>query len=389
MRSIVRVGTPLLAAALLLAGCGGSTGGNDGESATATGGDSGGGGGSEQCSVKLGFFGALTGDAANLGINIRNGAELAVEQFEGDCEVELVDYDSQGDPTQAPGLAKSAIDDEDVIGIIGPAFSGESEVAHPPFAEAGLPAISASATNPELSQNGWETFFRVLGNDATQGPAAASYISDTLGAESVFVIDDASAYGKGLADIVIEDLGDAVVGTDTIQQKQTDFSATVTKIRAVDPDVVFFGGYYAEAGLLISQIRDAGLTPTFVVGDGVKDDGFLTAAGEAAEGTVITCPCLPPDQAEGTFAEDYEAEYGTVPATYSAEAYDATSIFLAGIEAGATTREEMLEFVQGFEGDGVTKQLAFDENGEPAEVSVWAYTVQDGAIVPDQEIRQE
>lgn len=377
MRSFLKIGTPLVAAALLLSACGGSTGGETTEADAS---------GSEDCSVKLGFFGALTGDAANLGQNIRRGAELAVNQYEGDCEVELVDYDSQGSPEQAPGLAKSAIDNPDVIGIIGPAFSGESEVADPAFAEAGLTAISASATNPSLSEQGWDTFFRVLGNDATQGPAAAKYIRDVLGAESVFVVDDASAYGKGLADIVIEELGDLVVGTDTIQQKQTDFSATVTKIRASEADTVFFGGYYAEAGLLVSQMRDAGLDATFVGADGIKDDGFITAAGEAAEGVIITCPCLPPDSASGSFAGDFEEAYGTPPATYSAEAFDAASIFLAGIDDGATSREDMLAFVTDFEGEGVTKNLAFTENGEPSEVSVWAYKVEGGEILPDQEI---
>ena len=126
-----------------------------------------------------------------------------------DCQVKLKQFDSQGSETQAPALAKTAIDDKTVIGIVGPAFSGESKAADPAFNEAGLTTITPSATNPALAKNGWKTFFRALGNDASQGPAAAKYIKDDLKATKVFVMDDASEYGKGLADIVKSDLGRA------------------------------------------------------------------------------------------------------------------------------------------------------------------------------------
>jgi branched-chain amino acid transport system substrate-binding protein len=382
VRSLVKFGSPVVAAALLLAGCGGSTGGDTEASG------SGGGAAGEGCDVAIGYFGALTGPAANLGIAIRNGVQLAVEQHNAespDCEVELTEYDSQGDENQATGLAVQAINDQSVIGVVGPAFSGESKSAGPIFAEAGLPTITASATNPALADNGWTTFHRMLGNDATQGPAAATYISDVVGAQQVFVVDDASEYGKGLADIVRTDLGGAVVGNNTIQAGQTDFSSTITAIRASGADAVFFGGYYAEAGLLVSQMRAAGLDTTFVVADGVKDPAFIEAAGAAAEGTVITCPCLPPEQ-NPDFFEAYEASVGEAPQTYSAEAYDSANVFLDGIADGVRTREEMLEYIDSYDQPGVTKQVVFDDKGEPAQVSVWAYTVQDGQIVADQEV---
>ncbi|WP_432548838.1 branched-chain amino acid ABC transporter substrate-binding protein [Kineococcus sp. SYSU DK004] len=387
MRSIVKLATPVAAAALLLTACGGTTG-----TGTEGGTEAAGGGAAGECpdGVSIGFFGALTGPNANLGVNIKNGVQLAVDQHnaeDGACQVSITDYDSQGLPEQATGLATQAVSDEAVLGVVGPAFSGESRVAGPIFDEAGLVSITPSATNPALAENGWSTFFRVLGNDASQGPAAATYLTDVLGAQSVFVIDDASEYGKGLADIVREDLGAANTGNDTVQSGQTDFSATVAAIRAANPDAVFFGGYYPEAGLLLRQMREGGLQTPFVTDDGAKDDGLLDAAGaENAEGAIITCPCLPPEEAEGTFAADYEAEFGTAPATYSAEGFDAATILLAGIAEGNYDRESLLEFVGSYEGPGVTKQLSFDEQGEPADVVVWSYKVTDGAIVADQEI---
>ena len=178
-----------------------------------------GGSGEAACDLTLAFFGPQTGPAAGLGAPIINGAQLAIDQYnaDADCEVAFDKIDSQGSPDQAPSLATEAAGNEAIIGIVGPAFSGESAAAGPIFAEAGLPTITPSATNPALSENGWDTFHRALGNDATQGPAAAKYIQDTVKAKTVFVIDDASEYGAGLAGIVQEELGDTVVDTDTIQ----------------------------------------------------------------------------------------------------------------------------------------------------------------------------
>jgi branched-chain amino acid transport system substrate-binding protein len=381
VRFSVKTGAPLLAMALALTACG--TSGGDDDEASGSGGNAG------SCEdVAIGYFGALTGAAANLGINIRNGVELAVDQFNeenDDCQVGLEEYDSAGDPNQATGLATQAIGDETVIGIVGPAFSGESETAGPIFAEGGLPTITASATNPSLSTNGWDTFQRILGNDDSQGPAAAAYISDVLKSEKVFVVDDASAYGKGLADIVNEALADKVVGDDTIQTGQTDFSATVTAIRGSGADAVFFGGYYAEAGLLVQQMRAGGVDATFVVADGVKDPGFIEAAGDAAEGTIITCPCLPPEESQDFF-DAYQEAYGTAPATYSAEAYDAANVFLEGIKDGNTDRESLLDWVNNYDGEQTTKTVKFGEDGEVENISVWAYKVENGEIVADQEI---
>ncbi len=369
-------------AGLVLSACGTTEDGGDD-------GGSGGGGSEAACDLKLAFFGPETGPAAGLGKPIIQGAQLAVDQYnaDADCEVELVNYDSQGSPDEAPSLATEVAGDESIVGVVGPAFSGESAAAGPIFAEAGVPTVSPSATNPALSENGWDTFHRALGNDATQGPAAATYIKDTLKAKSTFVIDDASEYGAGLAGIVEEDLGgSAVAGTDTIQVGDTDFAATVSKVVDSNADAVFFGGYYAEATILIGQLRDGGFDGTFVVADGVKDPAFLDA-GEAAEGSIITCPCIPDtDPAVAEFAGAYEDEFGEAAGTYAAEAYDAASIFLDGIADGVSDREGMLEFVNGYDEAGITKQLSFDESGEPSEVKVYAYKVEGGEIVPEGEI---
>lgn len=389
MRSHFKLAAPLAAAALALGACG-TTGGSTAPAPAPAPGAGGGGtsAAAAACDVKIGMFGALTGPNANLGIYIQNGVNLALDDFakkNPNCKVTLENYDSQGDPTQAPSLAKKAIDDKKVVGIVGPAFSGESKAADPAFAEAGLVHITPSATNPALAENGWKTFFRALGNDATQGPAASKYIKDTVKAKKTFVIDDASEYGKGLADIVRKDLGSVVVGSDTIQQKQTDFGASVTKVTSSGADALFFGGYSPEAAPLIKQLRDAGWKGTFVVADGVKDQSYLDNAKDAAEGTIITCPCVPADVAP-EFQTAYKAKFNEEPNTYSGEGYDSATILLEGIAAGKT-RETMLDFVKSYDKKGVTKQLKFDEKGESADIKVFAYKVEGGKIVSAGEIK--
>jgi branched-chain amino acid transport system substrate-binding protein len=365
------------AAGLTLAACGtteDSSGDSSGDTA----------GGEPACDLKIAFMGALTGPAAGLGIAAVNGAELAIEQYNEenpDCPVEFVKQDSQSDPEQAPGVAKDIIDDEKVIGLVGPLFSGESEAANPLFNEAGLPMITASATNPDLSEQGWEYFHRLLGNDATQGPQVSKVLTEIANAERPFLVEDDSAYGQGLTAEARNDLGDAVAGEDRVSTGQTDFQPTVTKILDVDADAVFFGGYYPEAQVFIKQLRGAGWEGTFVVPDGVKDPSYMDVAGEAAEGTIVTCPCVPGETIDAGSDADTEM-FNEKPGTYGPEAYDAANVFLDGIAEGITDRAEMNEFVSNYDGEGVSKQISFNEKGESEEVPIWSYEVKNGEFVP-------
>lgn len=340
--------------------------------------------------LSIGFFGALTGDAANLGLNEKRGLDLAVEEFNAknkDCQITVVPFDSQGDPKVAPNLAKSAIDNKNVVAIIGPAFSGESKAANPAFNEAGMPLITPSATNPSLSEQGWKVFHRALGNDNSQGPAAATYIKNTIKATSVAVVDDGSEYGKGLADIVKKDLGALVKVSDTVQAKQTDFSATVTKLKGAnltEKDAIFYGGYYQEAGLLSKQLKDAGVKATLVAGDGVKDDGYVKAAGAAAEGSILTCPCAPISAIKNgaDFAARFKKKFpeGDPEGTYSAETYDASNFILDAIAKGNYERAKINTYISSNSWEGLTKTLKFDAKGEVSGVTVYAFTVKGGKI---------
>ena len=379
-----RAGAVALVAAVVATACVSS------KSTTST--AAGGGSGTAKCTgISLGFFGALTGSSANLGINENNGAKLAIDQFNKanpNCQVGFKKFDSAGDPAQAPALATTAVNDTTLVGLVGPAFSGESKVADPIFDQAGLPIITASATKPTLSGNGWKIFHRAVGNDNAQGPAAANYITGDLKAKNIAVIDDASEYGKGIADIVrttVKASGATVVASESIDPAGTDFSSTVTKIKGASADVVFFGGYYQAAGVLVKQLRDAGVTAKFVAPDGSEDPGFVTAAGAtAAEGAVLTAPAAPIDQVAGgaAFKTDYKAAFGQDVGLYSVEAYDSANAFLTAIAAGKTTRKDINDYLNNtLNYKGLSKTLKFDSKGElSGVVTIYAYQVTSGTI---------
>jgi branched-chain amino acid transport system substrate-binding protein len=343
---------------------------------------------SSKCGNKIAFFGALTGGNAQLGINIRDGAKLAVDQYNkanADCTVALVEKDSAGDPAQASGLATSVVQDTKILGVVGPAFSGESKVANPILSKAGVVIITPSATNPALAKQGDATFHRALGNDASQGPGAALYMKNVLKVQKTYVVDDASEYGKGLADQVKSTLGPLVVKSSVVKEKQIDFGTLVQDVQASGADSIFWGGYYREAAPFLKQYREAGGKAKFVAGDGVKDDAMVAGAGAAnAEGAIFTCPCVPPDKAGGTFAADYKTATGRDPGTYSAEAFDAANILLSGLKAGNTSKDKLETYVDGYTGKGVTTTFKFKENGDidDSAVAVWVYKVDAGKIVP-------
>jgi branched-chain amino acid transport system substrate-binding protein len=352
-----------VAALTLTAACGSDDGDSGDKKSSA---------GSELCGKNLAFIGALTGDAGALGQNMVNGIELALKEYNdkhADCKVNLKKFDSQGSPDTAPGLATQIVNDDSIWGLIGPGFSGESLATGKTFFEAGLPSISPSATNVTITQQGWTTWHRLIGNDNAQGAADAKYLTGTVGAKKIFVIDDGQDYSKGLAGKVKSELGSAAIGSDQITVGQTDMSAVVTKVKASGADAVFYGGYYTEAGLLAKQLRQGGFTGTFMSGDGAEDPGFVKAAGkQAAEGAILTAPAGPPPEGFGATG------------LYATQSYDAANIFLAALDAGKTKPEDINSFIDDYKGDGVSGPISFDDHGDIEQSTIYAYFVKNGEL---------
>jgi len=243
--------------------------------------------------VSIAMAGALNGPDAALGINIKNGVQLAIDKHNAanpGCQIQLKPFDTEGDPQKATQIAPQIVNDAFTIGLIGPAFSGETKATGTVFDQAGLVSTTASATNVTLSEQGWKTFFRGLANDGVQGPSVANYMKNNLGNKKVCVVDDSTDYGLGLAQAVRQTLGPVADSACNIQVKKgdKDFSAAVTQIKGVSPDAVFYSGYYSEAAPFVQQLKDGGVEATFVSADGTKDPEFVKQAGESSKGSILS-----------------------------------------------------------------------------------------------------
>jgi len=328
--------------------------------------------------VMIAMMGALNGPDAALGINIKNGVQMAIDKHNAanaQCQVQLKAFDTEGDPQKATGVAPQIVDEPFIIGVVGPAFSGETKATGDVFNQAGLVATTASATNVQLSENGWRTFFRGLANDGVQGPSVANYMKNTLENKKVCVVDDSTDYGLGLAEAVRTTLGPVADSSCNISVKKgdKDFSAAVTQIKGAAPDSVFYSGYYSEAAPFVQQLKDGGVEATFISADGTKDPEFVKQAGEASKGALLSCPCGP---ATAEFAEEYTQKFGQEPGTYSTEGYDLGTILLKGIDSGAITRADLLNYVRNYEGQGVARKYQWTDNGELTTTLIWMYDVQ-------------
>lgn len=333
----------------------------------------------------LAYAGAQTGPNAQLGVNIFNGIQLAINQHNAanpGCQVQFKKFDTEGDPNKATGPVTQLVSEADIVGVVGLPFSGESKATGNIFEQKGLVHITPSATNPGLTGNGWTTFFRGLGNDAVQGPAAAKFLTGKLGAKKVYLVQDDSDYGIGLGTSTSAGLGSALAGTEKVTTGQKDFSAVISKIMNAKADAVFYAGYYAEGAPFDQQLSGKGFTGTFVAPDGVKDDQFIKQAGDASSNAYFTCPCIP-----GELIPDFASAYkdlskGQEPGTYSIEGYDAATVLLSGIDAGKQSRADLLSWVKAYDKDGLSKHYKWDAKGELQAPTVYGYKVENGKIVP-------
>ena len=379
--SIIRLGAALAATSLVLAACGG--GGEE------TGGAPEGGASAAATTVKIGLMGDLTGENSGIVIPLRNAAQLAFEEYNATnptTKIEMVEYDSQGVPEQATALVQQAINTDKIVGLVGPAFSGESRQVGPILEEGKIPSVTASATNPGLAENGWKYWHRIVGNDNSQGSAVADYMTRALGTKTAFVIHDNQEYSKGVADVASKTLtGSGVkIQSDVIDKDGSDYASTVNKVKAAAPDAIFYGGYYAQAGRLLKQLRDGGVEAQFLSGDGSLDSGLAKGAGgNNADGAVVSCPCLIDPTGEAgpaskKLADAYKAKFNTDTAIYSGEGYDAATAFIEAIKAGKTDTESINEYFKTIDIPGVTKQIKFAENGEPTSSDVYVYLFKGG-----------
>ncbi|MFM0741977.1 branched-chain amino acid ABC transporter substrate-binding protein [Paraburkholderia xenovorans] len=340
--------------------------------------------------VTIGYVGPLTGQIAQTGKDAENGVKLAIDEANAagitikgqPTHFALLSEDDAGEPKTAVTVAQKLVD-ANVNGVVGHITSGATIPASKIYAAAGIPEVSPSATNPEFTRQGFATAFRVIGDDSYVGVVVARYLADEKHYKRVAVIDDRTAYGQGLADIVVKSLkaaGVDVVDREFVSDKTIDFRGILTAIKSKDPQAVVFGGVDTQAGSLRKQMTGLGMT-TPLIGAAIETEQFVTLAGAAAaEGTVSAESGQPlAKMANGkTFDEKFRKRFGPV-LIYAPYAYDAAWALINAMKlANSTVPADYLPFMKKISFDGVTGPIAFDSKGDLRAVAVSLYRVQDG-----------
>ncbi len=282
--------------------------------------------------IKIGMGGPMTGDYAMFGIDISQGAQVAFDQQKGvdKWKFELVVEDTQAAPETGAAVANKFVSDPTFVAIAGHVFSGETEAAMPIYEKAGLPMLSASATNPPLTTLGSKVFNRIAFTDATQAAAAADVLFNKLGMKNIAVMHDGSTYGQGLADLTkveFEKLGGTVVAYEGVTPGETDYSAILSAVADKKPEAIYFGGYIAEAVVIVNQMDQSGLEGvTFFGCDGTFGSEFIEKTGANGEGD-YAASLVPPESAEkDAFDVAYKEKYGEDPGVLSAYTWSAFDI---------------------------------------------------------------
>ena len=349
---------------------------------------------SAQVVVKIGQVSPLTGNIAQLGKDNEAGAKLAIEDLNakkikiGGQEVkwELLSEDDAADPKQGTAAAQKLVDAK-VNGVIGHLNSGTTIPASKIYNDAGIPHISPSATNPKLTQQGFKTTFRVVANDGQLGGTLGRYAVKEVKAKSIAIIDDRTAYGQGVADEFgksVKAAGGKIVGREYTNDKATDFSAILTKLKGAKPDLIFYGGMNAVAGPMLRQMKQLGLQVKYMGGDGICTADLPTLAGDGmADGQVV---CAEAGGVEGAqvkaleaFKDRFKQKFGMEVQIYAPYEYDALMAMAAAMQkANSADPKKYLPALAAIKYEGVTGTIAFDPKGDIKNGALTLYTYKDG-----------
>ncbi len=343
--------------------------------------------------IRIGHAGPLTGGIAHLGKDNENGARLAIEQAnEAKIQIDgkpatfvLMGEDDQADPKVGTTVAQKLVDAK-VAGVVGHLNSGVSIPASDIYNKAGVPVISGSSTNPKLTEQGFKVQFRVVARDDQQGPAVANYLASTKKPKLVAVIDDATAYGEGLANEVEKSLKAANIkvlprekGTD----KTTDWKAILTKLKGRNPDAVFYGGMDATGGPMIKQARELAIKAVFSFGDGACTEEMNKLAGAAADGLLCSQAGIPPQAADKKFLDAYKQKFNVDPIIYAPFTYDAANLLIEAMKkANSADPAKYLPELAKSDFAGATGRIAFDEKGDRKDAEITIFTMKGGKLAP-------
>ncbi|WP_347557000.1 branched-chain amino acid ABC transporter substrate-binding protein [Robbsia sp. KACC 23696] len=341
--------------------------------------------------VKIGSAAPLTGPNANYGKDTENGARLAVEEINkkgltiGGQKVtlQLDGQDDASDPRQATQVAQRLVDDK-VAAVVGHMNSGTTIPASKIYSDAGIVQVSPSATNPAYTEQGFKTAYRVVATDAQQGPALANYASKNLKAKTVAIVDDATAYGQGLADQFEKQAkanGLTVLSHDATNDHAVDFRAILTKVKGERPDVIMYGGMDATGGPFAKQARQLAIRAHVLAGDGLCTPTLPSLAGEAADNVICSIAGAPLEKMPDgpAFAKRFTARFGQPPQVNAPFAYDAVNVIVDAMKAAnSVDPAKILAAMPATNHQGVLGSEQFTSTGDLKQGVISVYTFKSG-----------
>ncbi|MGB3449657.1 MAG: branched-chain amino acid ABC transporter substrate-binding protein [Giesbergeria sp.] len=344
--------------------------------------------------VKIGHVAPVSGAQAHYGKDNENGARMAIEDINAKgvtiggkkIKFELQAEDDAADPKQGTAAAQKLCDSK-VVGVVGHLNSGTTIPASKVYNDCGIPMVTGAATNPTLTKPGYKTTFRIISNDNALGAGLAAYAHDVLKLKTVAIVDDRTAYGQGVANVfkkVAAELGMKVVDEQFTTDKATDFMAILTAIKAKNPDGIFFGGMDPQAGPMLRQMEQLGMSNTkYFGGDGVCTSEIAKLAAGAKTLSNVIC-------AEGgaslakmpggvEWKKRYDAKYPGQFQVYSPYTYDATSLLVDAMKrADSVDPKVYTPELAKSNFKGVTANIAFESNGEMKNPAITLYKYVDG-----------
>lgn len=352
------------------------------------------GGSSDAKVIKIGVFEPTTGENGGggfqevLGIRYANKVHPTVKVGEDEYKIELVEVDNKSDKTEAVNAAQKLVS-EKVSVVLGSYGSGVSIAAGQIFADAKIPAIGCSCTNPQVTQ-GNDFYFRVCFLDPFQGTVMANYATDNGAKTAAIITQLGDDYSSGLGSFfktAFSDLGGSIVSEEQFQTNQTDFKAILTNIKAQNPDIIFAPSSITTAPLIIKQARELGITATIAAGDTWENSTIIENAGDSAEGVVLSTffdEAEPANDEAAAFIEGFKTylkenkQEEIIPAV-SALGYDSYLVAIKAIEnAGSTDTTAIRDALKDVSIDGVTGSISFDENGDANKDMAFIKTIEGG-----------
>jgi len=345
--------------------------------------------------IKIGHVAPVSGPSAHLGKDNENGAKMAVEELNAKgikiggkpVKFVLVLEDDGGDPKQGTAVAQKLVDAK-VNGVIGHLNSGTTIPASKIYFDAGIPEISPATTQTKYTQQGFNSVFRVVANDAKLGGTLGGYAVGKMGVKKIAVIDDRTAYGQGVAEEFIKGAkkampGVQIVGKEFTTDKATDFNAILTTIKGKNPDLIFFGGMDSVGGPLLRQMKALGIQAKYMGGDGLCTESLPKLAGADAV-KVVTCAeagGVPPELQKNMddFHARYKKKYNMDVQLYAPYVYDSVMTMAAAMQAANSAEPaKYLPFLQKIKYQGVTGLIEFDPKGDIKDGSLTLYNYNNG-----------